>query len=118
MKNTLNWSQRIIIWLIVVVFLLYLQPLDHFPSVTFSFVWGLIVVTKSFDFLYGFSKTNETIFHSLLIGILIGSCITAFQPSPIDVALVRDVFFALSPLFLFRKVLSVKERCVETIRTQ
>ncbi|WP_408010227.1 hypothetical protein ACJROX_08040 [Pseudalkalibacillus sp. A8] len=120
MMITLNWGRRLLIWLFVIVFFLFDHPLDHFPTAAFSYTWGFVVLTKSFDFLYTFSeKRMETIFHSLLIGILIGACITSLQVQPIDVRLVGDLFFALSPLFLFRNVLSVKNRqChVEDIKT-
>lgn len=87
-------------------FKFYLQPLERVPSTVYSYVWSIVVLIKLLDITFKIViKKPINYFEKLdpvLIGILIGGYITSVKVLPIDFALIRDSFFMLAPLLLFK----------------
>lgn len=99
----LFWFLIIIIF--VFAFITYFQPLERIPSKTFSYVWSVIILIKLIDLFFRFFMKRRIeifkIIDPLLICILIGGIIVSVKWIPVNFSLIRDLVFALSPLFLF-----------------
>lgn len=95
----------LIVFIIVLTFNLFLQPLERIPSEVFSYVWSIVVIVKLVDLAYIFIRKRKIkmfkTIDPLLIGMLIGAIIVSIDLLPINGELLRDLFFGLSPLFLF-----------------
>lgn len=95
----------VIVFILVLTFNLYVKPLERIPSEIFSYVWSAVLIIKLIDVVFIlFIKRTLKLFKMidpLLIGVLIGTIIWSVKWAPINVALIRDLVFAISPLFLF-----------------
>lgn len=104
----------LIILIFVFAFSIYFQPLERIPSKIFSYVWSVVILVKLIDlFFIFFLKRKIKVFKiidPLLIGILIGGIIISAKWIPVNFSLIRDLVFALSPLFLFLHKESKTER--------